>query len=178
MLPPRCTTGRANVLYLVASLDGSPAARCALELAVGLPRERFCPMVLCVGREGAGAGSAREGGLAVEALGLAGVLDPRGPWRAARVLRYRRARLVHGLGQGVEVLAAAAARLGGIPCVVAGGGPGSGPPRGRMARRALAFLADRVLDGGTWDAARAAATYLEVLRSKSPARVDAPEGPA
>lgn len=107
-----------GVAQVVHSLEIGGMERVALNLALGLPREKWRSLIVCLTVEGEFAELAREQGVDVIALGKQPGVDLRLPGRLARLLRDEGIRLVHGHNSGPWFTGTLAARRLGLPMVV------------------------------------------------------------
>jgi sugar transferase (PEP-CTERM/EpsH1 system associated) len=86
---------RINVFYVIWSLQTGGAERVVADLARGLDRERFRPVVCCLNFKGRLAEEVERSGATVHALGKRPRLDLRTLVRLARLMRQERADVVH-----------------------------------------------------------------------------------
>ncbi len=121
-----------RILYLIGTLDVGGTEGQLVELASRLDPERFAPTVCALYAGGARAESLRRLGIRVEVLGFRGLGQHRGIaalWRLpmlllelarlARFLRAEKPEIVHGFLFQAYVPGALAARLAGVPVVIA-----------------------------------------------------------
>lgn len=110
----------------ITELDRGGAEQCLVELATRLDRQRFAPVVYCLGPRPASnprslADELEQAGIEVVCFGGLGALDaPRVFWRLRRQMKRDQPRLVQTFLFHANLLGAAAARAAGVPCVVSG----------------------------------------------------------
>jgi sugar transferase (PEP-CTERM/EpsH1 system associated) len=86
---------RINVFYVIWSLQTGGAERVVADLARGLPRDRFRPVVCCLNFKGRLAEEIEREGVTVHSLGKKPRFDPGALLRLARLMRRERADVVH-----------------------------------------------------------------------------------
>jgi glycosyltransferase involved in cell wall biosynthesis len=86
---------RINVFYVIWSLQTGGAERVVADLARGLDRDRFRPVVCCLNFKGRLAEEVERAGVTVHALGKGPRLDLGALLRMARLMRRERADVVH-----------------------------------------------------------------------------------
>jgi glycosyltransferase involved in cell wall biosynthesis len=109
--------GRIRILHVIASLGFGGAERLVLSAANGLPPDRFDQAVCCLDGPGA---RADEAGVPVFSVGsFPGVRHPRAFARLFGVIRTFRPAIVHTHLQSANLYGRLAARMAGVPIVVA-----------------------------------------------------------
>jgi glycosyltransferase involved in cell wall biosynthesis len=137
----------ANLLYVIWSLEVGGAERIVESLASGIDRRRFVPSVACLNRPGRLAETLRAQGIPVVALDKRPGCDRTLLWRLVRLMKRLRVDVVHTHLWGANVWGRLAARLAGVPVVLAHE-HGLQPWRGRLhwwIDRRLLGASDRVL---------------------------------
>src|SRR5262249_58335280 len=86
---------RTTVLYVIWSLQTGGAERVVADLARGLDRARFRPMVCCLNFKGRLAEDLEAEGIPVFALDKKPKLDLGVLWKLARLMRRERVDIVH-----------------------------------------------------------------------------------
>ena len=105
--------------YLIWSLGLGGAEQVVIRLASALDRARFEPVIICLNEPGAFAPQATQAGIEVVAVRKRGPLDLGALVRLARLLRERRLQIVHTHLWGANFWGRVAARLAGVPVIVA-----------------------------------------------------------
>lgn len=124
MRPP--ATGKIKIAYVIGTLDRGGAEHQLVALAKGLDRSRFLPVVFCLTATGPLLAELTEAGVRVHCFGLRGLTVWRNPVRVSMrlaefllSLKRERPDIVHGLLFHAYVLGSFAARLAGVPTVIA-----------------------------------------------------------
>ena len=123
--PPVSAPSRLSIALCIGQLEPGGAERCLTQLAVGLDPRRFAPVVYCLGRP-----PAAPKGLLYEQLRAAGIethfLGVRSSWRLlagvlrlSSALRNQHPTILQTFLFRANVVGAMAARLAGVPHVVA-----------------------------------------------------------
>jgi glycosyltransferase involved in cell wall biosynthesis len=106
-----------KVLYLIWSLDQGGAEQVVLNLALGLDREKFEPVICCLNEKGRYAFRAEEAGVRVEALGKKGRIDFRFLAGLTGLIRREKIDLVHTHLFSSNFWGRIVARVTGVPVV-------------------------------------------------------------
>ncbi|PYQ42804.1 MAG: hypothetical protein DMF77_11730 [Acidobacteria bacterium] len=109
---------KINVLYVIWSLQTGGAERVVAELARGLDRARFRPMVCCLNFKGRLADELEAEGIPVVALDKKPKLDPGVVLKLVRLMRRERIDVVHTHLWTSSFWGRVAARIAGVPVVV------------------------------------------------------------
>ncbi len=111
-----------RVIYVIASMIVGGTQTHLLQMFRFLDRSRFEPALVTLRKGGTLVEEARALGVEVTELGVSGSLrtpgDVGGLWRLARLLRRRRAHVVHGYLLRGNFYGAVAAKIAGVPVVV------------------------------------------------------------
>ena len=107
------------VMYVIWSLGLGGAEQVVIRLAVGLDRRRFSPLIVCLNEPGPFASQARRAGIEVLALHKRGAIDLGMLIRLVRLMRQRRPQIVHTHLWGANCWGRIAARLAGVPVLIA-----------------------------------------------------------
>ncbi len=137
MRPP--SDGRLNVLYVIWSLQMGGAERVVADLAHGLDRRLFRPLVCCLNFKGRLAEPLEAEGISVFALAKRPRFDPRVFIRLVRLIRRERVHVVHTHLWTSSLWGRLAAVWARVPVVVVT------EHNLDIWRRALHLLADRLL---------------------------------
>ncbi len=122
-------SGRIRILYLIGSLERGGTEGQLAELVVRLPRDRFDPTICCLNATGPHADRVTAAGVTVENLRFGDLQHPfriraehpvAGLVRLLRAIRRARPHILHAQLFLAYVLGAIAARLTGVPHVIAG----------------------------------------------------------
>ena len=108
-----------RIAYIIWSLGLGGAEQVLIGLAAGLDRTRFEPVIICLNEPGQFAELATRQGVEVIALHKRGRVDVGMVARLIRLLRVRRIDVVHTELWGANVWGRIAARLAGVPVVIA-----------------------------------------------------------
>ncbi len=172
----RVRQGAAKILYIIGSLDVGGTEGQLVDLATRLDPARYSPVVVCLSSGGVLAERLRTKGVRVEVVGFRGqrmtgsrALTWRAPSllprfvRLVRLIRREAPDLVHGLLFSAYILGTFAARLAGVPVVVAGrrslGYFKSGKPHYLLLERLANRMTDLVI-------ANSEAVRQDVLRTE------------
>lgn len=114
-----------KILYIVPTLDRGGSERQLVELAKGLNRERFVPVVCCLSQEGPLQPELIQSGIKVKTVPMRGLSVPYDLMKVIRrfgelveFMRWERPELVHGFLFHGYILGAFAARLARVPIVI------------------------------------------------------------
>ena len=114
---------KTKVVYLIGTLDIGGTERQLVELATGLDRSAFDPVVVCLSKGGPLEKELALGGVPVKIVGLRSLRQvwssPISVGRLVRIFASERPAIVHGFLFWAYVLGAYAARLVDIPIVIA-----------------------------------------------------------
>jgi glycosyltransferase involved in cell wall biosynthesis len=114
---------KIKVLYLIGTLDIGGTERQLVQIAKGLDRESFEPVVVCLSKGGPLQEDLARFGVPVKIVGLRSLRQiwhgPISLGRLVRIIGKERPDIVHGFLFWAYVLGAYAARLAGVPVVVA-----------------------------------------------------------
>jgi len=117
---------RIKNLYVIGTLDLGGAEHQLVALAKGLDRARFLPVVYCLTATGPLLPELTRAGIQVKCFGLRGLTVRRNPILVARrladfliSLKKERPDIVHGFLFHAYILGSFAARLAGVPMVIA-----------------------------------------------------------
>ena len=108
-----------TVALVIWSLAVGGAERVVAQLARGLDRRRFRPVVWCLNEAGELGRALREDGVEVIGLGKRHGIDPWLPWRLAADFRARRVVVAHTQLWGGNLWGRLGAWLAGVPVVIA-----------------------------------------------------------
>lgn len=109
-----------RVLHIITNLGVGGAERLVVSAVRGLPRDRFESSICCLTDRGALAAEAEASGVIVRCVGaFPGVSNPLAFLRLARMIRSIRPTIVHTHLQSPNLYGRLAARLAGVPLVVA-----------------------------------------------------------
>jgi glycosyltransferase involved in cell wall biosynthesis len=104
-----------RLAYIVHTFEMGGLERCVARLANHLDRDRFEPMIICLGRRGGAAGWVKDRDVKIFELGKRDGNDPGVVLQLARLLRRERATLVQSHNWGTLLETAVARRLGRVP---------------------------------------------------------------
>ena len=110
-----------TVFYVIDKLPRAGTQRHLAQVALGLDRRRYRPVVCALMDGGPLADQLREAGVPVHVLGMRNVSGWRFPWavlRLARLIRRERPAVVHTYLVSANIVGSVAARLAGVPAVV------------------------------------------------------------
>lgn len=120
------TGSRTKVVYVIGTLDLGGTERQLIALVKGLDRSRFLPIVYCLTATGPLAADLEEAGVKVKCFGLRGLKVWRNPIRVAQCLlaffndlKKEKPKIVHGFLFHAYILGTFAAKLAGVPIVIA-----------------------------------------------------------
>ncbi len=108
-----------HVMYVIWSLGLGGAEQVVMRLSAGLDRARAVPMIVCLNEPGPFASQAAAAGIDVVALHKRGPFDARVLFRLARLMRQRQIDVVHTHLWGANLWGRIAARVAGVPTVIA-----------------------------------------------------------
>ena len=86
---------RTKVMFLIWSLDQGGAEQVVLNLAIGLDRQKFEPVICCLNEKGRYAFRAEAAGIRIEALGKRGRVDFGFLGRLTKLIRREKIDLIH-----------------------------------------------------------------------------------
>jgi len=115
-----------KIANVIPNLDLGGAERQLVALAKGLDRSRFLPVIFCLTATGPLVADLEEAGIETRCFGLRGLKVWRNPIRVARCLlaffddlKKEKPEIVHGLLFHAYILGTFAAKLAGVPIVIA-----------------------------------------------------------
>ncbi|MBS1816590.1 MAG: glycosyltransferase [Acidobacteria bacterium] len=152
----RTSNGPIPVLFVIGSLEIGGAEKQLVEIAVGLDRSRFAPVVCSLaaggplatvlGRHGIPVVSAGFEGVSRVGVARALVAVPTSLWRFFGMLRRARPVVLHAMLFHAYVLGAIAATLAQVPVVVTSRRSLAHFKKGRLHYRALELITNRLTD--------------------------------
>ncbi|MBI3988696.1 MAG: glycosyltransferase [candidate division NC10 bacterium] len=117
---------KVKIAYVIGTLDLGGAERQLVALAKGLDRSRFLPVIFCLTATGPLITDLAEAGVKTRCFGLRGLKVWRNPLRVARALltffadlKKEKPEIVHGLLFHAYILGTFAAKIAGVPIVIA-----------------------------------------------------------
>jgi glycosyltransferase involved in cell wall biosynthesis len=108
-----------NVLYIIWSLDLGGAERVVINLAKGLDKDRFNPMVCCLNEQGKFADELEKEGIRVIALNKKSKLDFTVINKLARIMKENNINVVNTHLWGANFWGRIAAKLAKVPVIIA-----------------------------------------------------------
>lgn len=110
----------ARVLHVITGLRIGGAERLVVSAATGLPRDAFENAVCCLAERGALATEVEQAGVPVWLVGeFPGLRHPVAFWRLWRIIARYKPQIVHTHLQSANLYGRLAARLAGVPVIVA-----------------------------------------------------------
>jgi glycosyltransferase involved in cell wall biosynthesis len=111
-------SGKVKVGFVIWSLGLGGAERVIMQLATGVNRQKFEPVILCLNDAGPFAAEMEENGISVHAFNKRGAVDFKMLFKMIKFIRTEKIQILHTHLWGANVWGRLAARFAGIPVVI------------------------------------------------------------